>query len=334
MKLPPVHLVVSRFNRYASYSSYPVVFYVKRTGEITDEPTPFGTRIDSWVIPFRDGRGIVVHVVNGDVIVRGYRVEDRIIEDDTIIVELIDMLRDAIAEYKVHEVLGDATSHVVHGIAHLFAADYNDVKEIIDISQLRSRLEDRITAVLGKHVIILSKHNYVFYFHGDTAVKAARMYSFVTDSPIATIAEHTRKYFGRPVAFLFRNSALVCNTTTCRELPLPYNFTKTIMAKAKAITVDLASNPPTRYTSTPLPIPPILIHKHKAYILEPRGREYTVKSTVKTIIKPVKPLVFDEAGFKGYGAIKPHEGSVKVVVTDASQEEKRHDYYEDIILPS
>ena len=339
-----ISIILQTIRKYPTYEVYPYVFYVNRFGEILDVPSKENMKVETWIIPFIDGVGLVVQRIgNKEVVLRAYEITDRVEEKNELIEGLFGRLVRLVNNLDIENVkILDFNSHVIEGISVALGLEKDIVSQTINEAKIRQKLEDRTVAIFNDIVILLSKRKFMIRYDGKNIVELARRYAFVVDAPISYIAEkHIPTVLGDRVAvFVFPESSIICNPVTCYNMPLPSNLSYLIARKVpKSLIIDLDRDKPENYSNKRLPIPYLCIAKNKVLILKREGKDrFTLKEMWKTRVRPVAPLVFSPYGFLGYGKIfvKNNRVIVEVITSGKGEEgrEREDTYLEEVVLGS
>lgn len=347
LNLLDVHIIFQTIKKYPTFEVYPFVFYVSRDNKIVDVPTKENTKVETWLIPFIDACGLVVQRINnGEVVLRAYEITATVEEKNELVENLLGRLVKFVNTLRLDDAkLFHINKHVIDGISVALGLDPGTVSDLVYEAKMRRRLEDRVVAIFGDIVVLLSKKKFMERFDGEKAVELARKYSIVLDAPISYIAEnHIPRVLGTQVSvFIFPDASIICNPVTCYNIPLPSNLSFSIAKKSNATIVDLERGKPELYSNTRLPAPYFCVAKNKILLLEPLDKQYKqfkVKEARKTLARYSAPLVFSPSGFLGYGKISVKNGRIAVEVVEVEREReekeegKEEDYLEEVVLGS
>jgi len=320
-------------NEIPAYEYFPYTYYVSKTGNIQYSPGENTIKVDAWLVELGD-IGIAVYFVGDGVYLRGYRVDNTsIVEDDEVIIDIVDRF--------VHFLNGTSNTeylpikiniHTLTGISVLLGIDYEYIQRAVNEAMLRQILEDRVAAIFGDDVVVLSKRGFMYRYSGKEAVEMAKKYAFVVKSPVSAIAEFIAEQLGRNATFfIFESGSIVCSDSACREAPLPPNIARLVANKLSTFSaVDLTSRDPGEYREVRLYLPStVAIGKRILYYLDSEGR-IAAHMRTGTFHRFPYLLVFSRRGFLGYGVLT--RDKVKIVETEEAEGgEEGEDYLEETV---
>jgi len=323
-----------------TYEYFPYTYYISRTGDIQHTPTENTIEVNAWLVELGD-TGVAVYSVGNGVYVRGYRLDGGIVvEDDEVVDDVIDRIvrvlnGDSDADYGAIKF----NKHTATGISVLLGVDYEYVRHAISEAVMRQILEDKVVAIFGDDVIVLSKRRFMYKYSGKDAVNVAKKYAFVVESPISEISEFVVKQLGKNVTFfIFENGSILCSESMCREAPLSPNISRLVSNKLNSfVSVDLTSDDPEKYRNVQLHLPftatAVAIGKRILYYLD---SENNITSHMHTSITHRFPflIVFSYKGFLGYGVL--NKNKVKIFEAEEKEEggEEEENYLEETVLVS
>jgi len=319
-----------------AYEYFPYTYYITKTGEVVYSPIENATKINVWLLEIGD-IGVAIYSVDDNVYIRGYRlVNGNPVEEDDVVPDVIDrILRILSGESTMHGIL-NFNKHVVSGISALLGLNHEDVQHIIIEAALREGLEDRLVAIFGDDVIVLSKKRFMYRYSGRDAVNIARKYAFIVESPISEISEFISDQLGKNVTFfIFESGSILCSESMCREAPLPPNISQLVSNKLSTfVSVDLTLHDPSNYRNVRLYLPStIAIGKRILYYLDSENKYV---SHIYTNISHKFPylLIFSRKGFLGYGVLIRNKVKIFEGEEEEEKSKEKEDYLEEIVLVS
>jgi len=320
--------VVRAVLRYEAYEAYPYVCYVGLDMKVYDSPVRGAVEVASWIIPFSDGVGLVVHRVAGfdSVAVRAYELGEGVVENSDLVPRLVERVVRFLEspDFRLFRLLR-VNKHVVEGVAVLAGLEVGDVEAVFREAELREEMEDKVAAVFGDTVLVLSKRRFAARFDGSDAVEVARKYAFIVDAPVSYIAEkHVQPALGRQTTiYIFSDTSVICNPHTCHVLPLPSNIAYLVGKRAGSVIVDLEKRKPEEYRGVKLHTPPICMWRNRLLLLSSEGGKLAVTGSRRLPVRVPEPLVFTGDGFAGYAKFTASAGKVYVEAREVKQRRER-----------